>query len=1074
MELPKFHALRGISSLLFLLPVLLGGCTQKAKIERYSRRGDEYFQQGHYDEARLEYLNLLRLDRGNLKGITRMGEMWFASGDPLEAIRYLSAAKDLLPEDASIRAKVAVSLFGIGHRMEARKEALTTLKLAPTNDEALLVLADMAQTASEVDAARQQIEACKSPDRAAVHLATATLFLKKGDAANVQKELESALALDPKSYLGHLALGNLWWSKKDLVRAETEFKAALEFSPPRTVAPLKYADFKYQTEKPAEAKEMVRNVTRQTPDFLPSWMALAQYAYEEKQTKETLDILANVFGRDPNFFQARVLQSSVYLATGEIAKAEEALEALNKQHPGIAPLKFELARAYVENGKINQAAAELNEVVAANPNYIEAILLQAAVNLKLGDAGAAVNSMEGLLKKRPELVQPQVVLVEAYRSLARFDEAAAILEHQSSANPKDSATHFLLGIVQRQKKDLVGARASFEKAHSLAPDNPVFLEQLVDLDIAEKKFDPAHERILAEEKRSPKSARVKLLEAKLAAAQGKWAEAEGVLLETLKLAPDDAAAASFLVPVYVAEKKLPQALEQVERVLQKNPKDPAALKTGALLQDDAKNYTKARDLYERYLALRPDDEPVMNNLAYLYSARLNQLDKAAEIARSAVEKQPHDPSAAETLGWICYRQGEFPQALALIQASASQLGSNGEVQYHLGMANYAMGHLEEARAALQKAADSPDDFPGKAEVTERMALLAEGGSKQSSQSLEALLQKSSDDLLIRTRIAEAQEREGDPAKAAATYETIAQKNPRLLAPLVQLVRLYAGPLKSQEKAMDFGKKAKLLAPNDPTVSAALGKLVYASGNYTWAYSLLQDAAHQKGEDPAILEDLAWASYSVSKVPEAQSLMERVRQKAPQGPQAASAAAFLSMTNALQHPDELASHEAEATDLLKANPAYVPALMLRGALETQRGQAKQAMGTYEEVLRHQPDFAPAQRELASLYFEDPANRAKAGDLATKARNNLPGDPRLSALLGAISYERKEISYAIELLNESARKQPLNAEGLYYLGMAYLQTKDKQKGRDTLDQALKAGLDGARAEQARRAIAASEKS
>ena len=48
--------------------------------------------------------------------------------------------------------------------------------------------------------------------------------------------------------------------------------------------------------------------------------------------------------------------------------------------------------------------------------------------------------------------------------------------------------------------------------------------------------------------------------------------------------------------------------------------------------------------------------------------------------------------------------------------------------------------------------------------------------------------------------------------------------------------------------------------------------------------------------------------------------------------------------------------------------------------------------YTEVLRRFPDFAPAQKQLASLYLETPDKRAEAYDLAVKARQALPGRSR----------------------------------------------------------------------------------
>ena len=89
-------------------------------------------------------------------------------------------------------------------------------------------------------------------------------------------------------------------------------------------------------------------------------------------------------------------------------------------------------------------------------------------------------------------------------------------------------------------------------------------------------------------------------------------------------------------------------------------------------------------------------------------------------------------------------------------------------------------------------------------------------------------------------------------------------NPKLASAVTKLAQLYAGPLQNKEKALAYAKKARELAPADPQVAGILGKVAYDSGNFTWSYSLLQEAARQRQNDPAILHDLAWAAYSLGK------------------------------------------------------------------------------------------------------------------------------------------------------------------------------------------------------------------
>ena len=148
-------------------------------------------------------------------------------------------------------------------------------------------------------------------------------------------------------------------------------------------------------------------------------------------------------------------------------------------------------------------------------------------------------------------------------------------------------------------------------------------------------------------------------------------------------------------------------------------------------------------------------------------------------------------------------------------------------------------------------------------------------------------------------------------------------------------------------------------------------------------------------------------------------------------------------------------------------------MVRAAILLQRGESEAATATYSEVLRRFPDFVPAQKRLASLYAEDPEKREQAYNLVIKARKALPDDPELAQILAELSYQRKEFAYAVQLLQGSSEKKPLDAKLLFYLGMSHLKVNDKLQSREALRQALAAGLPDPLASEAKSVLAELEK-
>jgi tetratricopeptide (TPR) repeat protein len=1053
---------------LILAATLIAGCSKETRTARLLGEADDDFKAGNYDKAKLAYLNVIRLEPQNALAFERIGAMWQEDSAPLSAAAFLARASELDPKNVQNRIRLARCYAAVGRSADAKNEALKVLEQAPDNGDAIVTLTETARTKEDIEAAEEQLQKFPKKNDVSFYLAVANLSFNGGDLSTAGNALQQALAADPKSSAAHMAMGNLHLVQKDLKQAGEEFKKAADLAPVRSIERLKYAAFKSETGDAEEVRRIATEMTKQAPDYPPGWVLLAELAFKDKKYDEALSLLENVFSRDPEYVDGRRLQGNVLLAKGETKKAVDVLERLDQTYPNSPLIKYELARAYVKINNTNQAAVALDQLVSINPNYDDAVLLLAQVNLATGHADKVIEPLNRLLKKHPDLRNAALVLARAYGSLDRFDDAAVVLEEQAKLAPNDPQLPMMLGLIYRQTKRNDKARQAFEKAAQLMPNNLFPIDQLIEMDLLDKHFDAARQRIRSQFQKPPDAPAAHFFEGKILIGEKKWDSAEAELQKTLQLDPNFSAAYDLLVQTYLATNKLPQAVSELEGLLSKNPNSAPGLMTLALIYERMQDYSKARDAYEKLLSTQPNFVTALNNLAYLYTERLNEPNKAYELARKAHELQPDDVAAGDTLGWVLYKRRDYQQALPILQESAEKLPDSPEIQFHLGMTAYVMGQADLARAAFKKAASATKDFPGKDESKRRLALL-EGGTELSISQLEAMAKEQPNDVIVQMRLGEAYEKQGASDKAAAAFEQALKLNPKLAPAVIKLAQLNAGPLRNKEKALAYAKKARELAPADPQVAGILGKVAYESGNFTWSYSLLQEAVRQRANDPSILHDLAWAAYSQGKVNEARDVMQKVLTNNPDSAQAADAKKFLALTALDENSKELMASEGEVQKELDSNPQYTPALMVRAGLLAQRGQVKPAVDIYTDILRRWPDFAPAQKRLATLYAQDPSTIAAAYDLATKARKTLPDDPELAELLGRLSYEKKEYPRAVQLLEESARKRPLSANSLFYLGMSQLQAKQTGEARGALNRALAGGLQEPLATEAKRALA-----
>src|SRR5438552_1412603 len=192
-------------------------------------------------------------------------------------------------------------------------------------------------------------------------------------------------------------------------------------------------------------------------------------------------------------------------------------------------------------------------------------------------------------------------------------------------------------------------------------------------------------------------------------------------------------------------------------------------------------------------------------------------------------------------------------------------------------------------------------------------------------------------------------------------------------------------------------------------------------------------------------------------------MQRVVDKPNATNQQPDAKRFLAMIQLDSDDKDPSQSESEVNEILAGDPNYIPSLLARGDINLRHGDTKAAAAIYTGILQKFPDFAPAQKRLAAIYAEDPANLDRGYELANKARRTLPDDPALASTLGTLSFQRKEYARAVQLLEDADRKKPLDGKSLVYLGMAHLQLGHRAEGKQALERALSGGLPSALAAQ-----------
>ena len=157
--------------------------------------------------------------------------------------------------------------------------------------------------------------------------------------------------------------------------------------------------------------------------------------------------------------------------------------------------------------------------------------------------------------------------------------------------------------------------------------------------------------------------------------QKKYPEAEAAFSMAVSQAPTWAQPNNNLARLYLIQGRKAEAVAKFETAVNDNPKNISAYLSLGYIFEQEKEDEKAIQIYRQALDNNPGLWVAANNLAVLLSEHADseeQLDASLMLARQAYEQRPAEPTVQDTLGWIYYKMGDIPEAVAMLEKPSPQ------------------------------------------------------------------------------------------------------------------------------------------------------------------------------------------------------------------------------------------------------------------------------------------------------------------------------------------------------------------------------------------------------------------
>ncbi|MDJ0941240.1 MAG: tetratricopeptide repeat protein [Woeseiaceae bacterium] len=157
-----------------------------------------------------------------------------------------------------------------------------------------------------------------------------------------------------------------------------------------------------QTGHMAVAETAFRRALGLNPAFIQAGTALGRLLIDEERWDEAATVYDDLIEREPENFVIRFGHATVLLGTGQADAAEAVFNALLAENSDLAEARFMRGRARLEQGRVEEALADLEDANVASPSELSLKTLAGALWMT-GDR-AGFESLLAQAAKQPELV----------------------------------------------------------------------------------------------------------------------------------------------------------------------------------------------------------------------------------------------------------------------------------------------------------------------------------------------------------------------------------------------------------------------------------------------------------------------------------------------------------------------------------------------------------------------------------------------------------------------------------------------------------------------------------------------
>jgi tetratricopeptide (TPR) repeat protein len=721
-----------------------------------------YFMFGQIEEknenwpkAYALFLRATELDPGHVDAQVHLGTIFAMAGKTDKALTAADAALAIKPDDPAAMVLKGFVKAKMGEKDEAISDILTVIESDPSNVEASSLLAalyaDQGESERAIRIAKDSL--AQHTDRPASYLLLARLYAQAGREDDVVKVLSDLISSKPNDLQNRLHLVTYYQKQGQGEKAAEVLQQAITDLPDDVDAKLALVALYSKQGAMDQAEKLLEQYVNEAPTHTGLKLELGkryQASGRKDEANRTLSEVIQLAGTSKDGLTARTLKAGALIKDKALGEAGVLLDEVLQADPKFKEALLLKAGMALMGEDADKGIADLRTLLREDPSYVKAHRLKARAHLKKGEVQLARESLEDAIKIRPEEASANFELVQLLINIKEFEDAIEVLQKMRRFAPDDIKVLQAMALVQEKLKRWSKVESVAQEIVKKHPDNPLgyYYQGIsrLNLDMATSSIAD-FEKVL-EIKPNSIEALVGLAKAFFVMKQPENALKR--IDQVIKTSPEHFAALNLKGEVLLSQKQWDQAESAFNRARALSPKWPVPYrnlvnlnilkgnkgeiigllregfeKTGdpVLGIDLANNYSRtdrikeAIGIYDGILDKQPKHLLASNNLAMLLlkgEPDQVELDKALQLVEGF--ELSDNPVLLDTLGWVHIKRGEIDKALSILQRAAKKGSGLPDIDYHLGLAYYQQGQIENAKHHISTALASDKPFEGSEEA----------------------------------------------------------------------------------------------------------------------------------------------------------------------------------------------------------------------------------------------------------------------------------------------------------------------------------------------------------------------